>query len=79
MTIAHSPCGETRSARGMKLPRAVWRLVFHWSFNNMIRGFVNKGRQTNTEFCGKPVEGAEGLEDFLERSAGVCVSKQNMQ
>lgn len=79
MTTAHSPCGETRSARSMKLPRAVWRLVCHWSFNNMIQGFVNKGLQTNAEFCGKPVEGAEGLEDLLERSAGVCVSKQNMQ
>lgn len=36
---------------------------------------MNKGIQTNTEFCRKPVEGAEGLEDLLERSAGVCVSK----
>lgn len=33
----------------------------------------------SAEFYGKPVEGAEGLEDLLERSAGVCVSKQNMQ
>lgn len=41
----------------------------------MIQGFVNKGLQTNAEFCGKPVEGAEGLEDLLEKSAGVCVSK----
>lgn len=79
MTTAHSPSGETQSARGMELPRAVWGLVFHWSFNNMIRGFVNKGLQTNAEFCGKPEEGAEGLEDLLERSAGVCVSELNMQ
>lgn len=77
MITAHSPHGETWSARGMKLPRAVWGLVFHWSFNNMIWGFVNKGLQMNAEFCRKPVEGAEGLEDLLERSAGVCVSKWN--
>lgn len=40
---------------------------------------MNKGLQTNAEFCGKPEEGAEGLEDLLERSAGVCVSELNMQ
>lgn len=62
------------SASGMKLPRAAWGLVFHWSFNNKSMGFVNKGLQTSAEFFKKPVEGAEGLED-LGRSAGVCVSK----
>lgn len=62
------------SASGMKLPRAAWGLVFHWSFNNKSLGFVNKGLQTSAEFYEKPVEGAEGLED-LGRSAGVCVFK----
>lgn len=29
MTTAHIPHGETQSARGMKLPRAVRGLLFH--------------------------------------------------